>query len=99
MNPPCCTRALTPRGNMSPRVDVLARVHRERVSVTGTEQGSTQLPPMASVAAALRTTTERFAQELAEPRAAPPEWSGFQWRTARAVAAMQGISGLLAGKL
>src|ERR1700751_2514692 len=54
---------------------------------------------MVRVAAALRTTTERLAEELAQPRAAPPEWSAFQWRTARAVAAMQGISGLLAGKL
>jgi hypothetical protein len=74
-------------------------VHREGISVTGTEQGSTQLPPMVRVAAALRTTTERFAEELAEPQAAPPEWSGFEWRTARAVAAMQGISSLLAWKL
>jgi hypothetical protein len=54
---------------------------------------------MTSVAAALRVTTERLAGELANPRAAPPEWSAFEWRTARAVAAMHGISGLLAGSL
>jgi hypothetical protein len=60
---------------------------------------STQLPPMASVAAVLRATTERLAGELASPQAVPPDWSEFEWRTARAVAAMHGISGLLAGEL
>jgi hypothetical protein len=54
---------------------------------------------MTSVAAALRATTERLAGELANPHESPPEWSAFEWRTARAVAAMHGISGLLAGKL
>ena len=67
--------------------------------MTGIAQGALQLPPLVSVAAALRTTTERLAGELANPRAAPPEWSAFEWRTARAVAAMHGISGLLAGEL
>jgi hypothetical protein len=54
---------------------------------------------MATVAAALRATTERLAGELANPQAAAPEWSEFDWRTGRAVAAMHGISGLLAGEL
>jgi hypothetical protein len=65
----------------------------------GIEQSSAQLPPMSSVAAALRATTERLASELANPRATPPEWSAIEWRIARAVAAMHGVSGLLAGQL
>jgi len=62
-------------------------------------EGSPELPPMATVAAVLRATTERLAAELASPQAAAPDWSEFDWRTGRAVAAMHGISGLLAGKL
>jgi len=54
---------------------------------------------MTSVAAALRATTERLAGELANPQGAAPEWSAFEWHTARAVAAMHGISGLLAETL
>ncbi len=61
--------------------------------------GPTQLPPLASVAATLRSTTERLARELAQPGSAPPEWSAFEWRTARAVAVMHGVSGLLATTL
>lgn len=60
---------------------------------------SQQLPPLASVAAALRLTTERLASELAQPKAAGPDWSEFEWATARAVAAMHGISAVLAEKL
>jgi len=69
--------------------------------VTGTSsaRGTPQLPPMATVASALRITTEHLAGELANPRAAAPDWSEFEWRTARAVAAMHGISGLLAREL
>ena len=55
-----------------------------------------QLPPMAAVAEVLRSTTEYLAGELTNPQPAPPNWSEFEWRTARAVAAMHGISGLLA---
>jgi len=60
---------------------------------------SPQLPPLASVAAALRLTTEHLASELAEPKAAAPDWSEFEWAAARAVAAMHGISAVLADKL
>jgi hypothetical protein len=67
--------------------------------MTRIARGSAQLPPLTSVAAALRATTERLAGELASPREAPPEWSPFEWRTARAAAAIHGISGLLAGAL
>jgi hypothetical protein len=65
----------------------------------GIEQHAPQLPPMAAVAEVLRATTEHLAGELANPQASPPDWSQFAWRTARAVAAMHGISGLLAGTL
>ena len=65
--------------------------------MTETPKSSPHLPPMTSVAAALRATTERLAGELANPGEAPPEWSAFEWRIARAVAVMHGISGLLAG--
>lgn len=58
-----------------------------------------QLPPPATVHATLRATTERLAAEVAAPRQAPPDWSEFEWCTARAVAAMHGISGLLASGL
>jgi hypothetical protein len=60
---------------------------------------SPQLPPLASVAAALRLTTEHLASELAEPKATAPGWSEFEWAAARAVSAMHGISGVLAEKL
>jgi hypothetical protein len=59
-------------------------------------EDSLQLPPPAVVAAALRTTTERLAHELADPQHSAPDWSEFEWRAARAVAAMHGVSGLLA---
>lgn len=58
-----------------------------------------QLPPPATVDAALRAITERLAAEVTRPRASAPDWSEFEWRTARAVAAMHGISGLLATAL
>jgi len=60
---------------------------------------SSALPPMPEVAAALRGTTEHLARELANPRPHAPDWSEFEWRTARAVAAMHCVSGLLAGEL
>jgi hypothetical protein len=56
-------------------------------------------PPYREVAATLRTTTERLAHELVTPSADPPDWSPFEWNVARAVAAMQGISALLANRL
>ncbi|MBV8974811.1 MAG: nucleotidyltransferase family protein [Sinobacteraceae bacterium] len=58
-----------------------------------------QLPPLVSVANALRTVTEHLAQELSGLRSTAPEWSGVDWRIARAVASMHGVSGVLAEKL
>ncbi len=56
-------------------------------------------PPFRVVAAALRETTERLALELTQPAAAAPDWEEFEWDVARAAAAMQGISSLLAKRL
>lgn len=59
----------------------------------------TRIPSPLIVQQALRTTTERLAHELARPTARAPDWSDFQWRVARAVAAMHGVSPLLSAKL
>lgn len=48
---------------------------------------------------ALRTTTERLAQELGEPTDVTPSWSEFEWRAARAAAAIHGVGPLLATAL
>jgi hypothetical protein len=58
-----------------------------------------ELPPLRVIAAALRTTTERLVREVVEPQHAAPDWNEFEWAVARAVCAMQGISGLLATRL
>jgi hypothetical protein len=57
------------------------------------------LPPLPIVADALRGVTETLALELSRPRADAPAWGPFEWNIARAVADMQGISGVLAGTL
>ena len=58
-----------------------------------------ELPPVRVIAAALRTTTERLVREVVKPRDTSPDWNDFEWAVARAVCAMQGISGLLATRL
>lgn len=57
------------------------------------------LPPLATIAAALRKTTELLARELADPTPEPPVWTEFEWRIARVAAAIHGVSALLFGKL
>ena len=47
----------------------------------------------------LRKITEVLAQELAFPTQVAPDWSEFEWLVARAVAAMHGVSPLLARAL
>jgi len=47
----------------------------------------------------LAKATETLAHELVNPTSRSPDWSDAQWRLARAVSAMHGISGLLAGRL
>jgi len=51
------------------------------------------------LAATLRKVTEALAHELACPAQIAPDWSEFEWIVARAVAAMHGVSPLLAHTL
>jgi hypothetical protein len=60
---------------------------------------NSSVPPLRIVQAALRKTTETLAKELACPTATAPAWSDFEWRAARAVAAMHGVSPLLSTTL
>jgi hypothetical protein len=60
---------------------------------------ATAVLPFRVVKAALRLTTERLALELTQPAAVAPDWDEFEWDVARAAAAMQGISSLLAKRL
>jgi hypothetical protein len=57
------------------------------------------LPPFTVLRAALGRTTEYLARELHAPRESAPEWNELEWNVARAVAAMQGITVLLANRL
>lgn len=56
-------------------------------------------PTIAQISAALRKTTETLAAELAAPTATEPRFTRFEWRIARAVAAMHGVSSLLFARL
>lgn len=58
-----------------------------------------ELPGAAALQAALRSTTDRLAAELANPLPIAPAWTAFEWRAAMAVSVMHGISGLLASRL
>ena len=58
-----------------------------------------ELPPFTVLRAALGRTTEYLAHELHAPRASAPDWNELEWSVARAVAAMQGITVLLASRL
>jgi len=54
------------------------------------------VPSPAELHPTLCEVTERLARELANPTSCAPDWSDTQWTIARAVAAMHGISPLLA---
>ena len=58
-------------------------------------RGSTAVPGIPELAAILHKITELLARELVFPTDQPPAWTDREWRVARAVAAMQGISALL----
>ena len=58
-----------------------------------------EMPPFAVVAAALRKTTEYLAAEVVQSSSSPPDWNEFEWAIAQSVAAMQGISALLANTI
>lgn len=53
------------------------------------------LPPLKTIRAGLRRTTEAIAAELACPGGANPAWGSLEWRLAMAVAAAHGVSPLL----
>ena len=57
------------------------------------------LPRFTEVETALWKTTETLAAELAAPSNERPTWTEFEWRVARAVAGMHGISTLLFARL
>jgi putative nucleotidyltransferase-like protein len=56
-------------------------------------------PSLDAIQAALRGTTEALAHELAHPTTNTPEWSTFEWLTARAVATIHGVAPLLSSRL
>ena len=62
-------------------------------------ESTMKLPGRRGIAAALRGASGRFVRELNEPADEAPTWDEFEWRAAIAVAAMHGISGLLAQRL
>ncbi|MDB6091791.1 MAG: hypothetical protein JWN85_4575 [Gammaproteobacteria bacterium] len=55
-----------------------------------------EFAPLSALQATLRRITETLAAELSRPGAAAPDWSESEWLLARAVAAIHGISPLLA---
>ena len=57
------------------------------------------LPPLRTLQRALHHVTESLATSLAHPPSEPPQWSELEWRLAPAVAAIHGVSPLLAGAL
>jgi hypothetical protein len=54
---------------------------------------------LAAIHAALRSTTETLAHELARPSLIAPDWSEGEWLVARATASIHGVSALLAERL
>jgi hypothetical protein len=53
------------------------------------------LPPLKTVKAGLRRTTEALAKELAQPGTATPDWNALEWRLASVAAVVHGVSPLL----
>src|SRR5580693_1385037 len=75
------------------------RVHAEH---SGVADWAAERPSGRSLKAlqlALQKTTEVLASELCNPTAAAPAWSEAEWAVARAVAAIHGVSPLLADTL
>lgn len=56
---------------------------------------SVMSPPLATIEAGLRRTTEALAAELAKPGGPLPAWNDLEWRLARAAAAAHGVAPLL----
>ena len=57
------------------------------------------VPPTTTLPETLRKITETLAAELACSTQRAPDWSDFEWKIARAVAAMHGVSPLLSKTL
>jgi hypothetical protein len=57
------------------------------------------IPTINAIRSALLKSTEHLQRELYQPTDVAPVWTEFEWRVAKASAAMQGISSLLYGKL
>jgi hypothetical protein len=57
------------------------------------------LPPFATIQAALVAVSDRFVRELGAPEQAAPDWNDFEWGIARSVCVMHGLAGMLAGRL
>jgi hypothetical protein len=57
------------------------------------------LPPFATIQAALRAVTGRLVQEIGTPGDAVPDWNDFEWGIARSVCIIHGLPGILAGRL
>ena len=57
------------------------------------------LPPFATIQAALVAVTDRFVHEIGAPEEAAPDWNDFEWGIARSVCVMHGLAGILAGRL
>ncbi len=67
--------------------------------IEGMNSSEIDVPPPRVLQGVLRKITERLAGELASPTDAEPGWSAFEWQLARAVAALHGVSPLLASRL
>jgi Uncharacterised nucleotidyltransferase len=88
---------------MVPQV-MLRTGDRAREPAGGTAAGSSASgrsgePSLKALQLALHKTTEVLANELERPTAIAPEWSPTEWSVARAVAAIHGVSPLLASAL
>ncbi len=92
MNPPAVRR--DSRLNIC-CLDRTGRVTGERTLLTS----DWRLPPLKTVQVALRDTTETLAHSLSHPGVSVPGWSDFEWRVARAAAALHGVSPILSGRV
>ena len=57
------------------------------------------LPPFATLQAALVAVTDRMVHELGMPEEMVPAWNEFEWGIARSVCVMHGLAGMLATRL
>src|SRR3984957_7161663 len=91
----CTSRGCGPQSARRPPVEP----GRPDQVLTPMKSTSASSAPLADITAALSSTTEILARELGHPSHEPPRFSEFEWRIARAVAAMHGVSSLLCDRL